>query len=92
MMGCSRRAVIVTVTVAGFSASSVTLNTNHPLAGNDLTWELKLTAILQGNGIVLQGCEPFNMDCANGEPKMATHKLIGVQNAERNSGDTGKSR
>ena len=44
MMGCSRRAIMVEV--LDFSASSVTLDTNHPLAGKNLTLELTLVAVL----------------------------------------------
>ncbi|MBN1126485.1 MAG: FKBP-type peptidyl-prolyl cis-trans isomerase [Sedimentisphaerales bacterium] len=44
MMGCSRRAIMVKV--VDFSESSVTLDTNHPLAGKNLTLELTLMAIL----------------------------------------------
>ncbi|MBN1817222.1 MAG: FKBP-type peptidyl-prolyl cis-trans isomerase [Sedimentisphaerales bacterium] len=44
MMGCSRRAIMVRV--VNFSESSVTLDTNHPLAGKNLTLELTLMTIL----------------------------------------------
>lgn len=35
----------VCVTVAGFTDSKVTLDANHPMAGKDLTFDIKLVAI-----------------------------------------------
>ena len=35
------------VTVAGVSESSVTLDANHPLAGQDLSFDIQMVEVLQ---------------------------------------------